>query len=105
MDEDAELILGYISKKGIRLQPFASYEDARYHLLKAERKLKHIRDRRFLNYTWGRYNFIIVRKDVSYDVLKYFGQKFSATSLLGYRMRILFKNLFGRSGTTFIKFE
>jgi glycosyltransferase involved in cell wall biosynthesis len=105
LDEDAELILGYISKKGIRLQPFASYEDARYHLLKAERKLKHIRDRRFLNYTWGRYNFIIVRKDVSYDVLKYFGQKFSATSLLGYRMRILFKNLFGRSGTTFIKFE
>ena len=74
LDEDAELILGYISKKGIRLQPFASYEDARYHLLKAERKLKHIRDRRFLNYTWGRYNFIIVRKDVSYDVLKYFGQ-------------------------------
>ena len=105
LDEDAELILGYISKKGIRLQPFASYEDARYHLLKAERKLKHIRDRRFLNYTWGRYNFIIVRKDVSYDVLKYFGQKFSATSLLGYRMRILFKNLFGRSKTTFIKFE
>jgi glycosyltransferase involved in cell wall biosynthesis len=105
LDEDAELTFAYISKKGIRLQPFASYEDARYHLLKAERKLKHVHNRRFLNYTWGRYNFIIVRKDVSYDVLKYFGQKFSATSLLGYRMRILFKNLFGRSKTTFIKFE
>ena len=58
-----------------------------------------------MNYTWGRYNFIIVRKDVSYDVLKYFEQKISATSLLGYRMRILFKTLFGRSNTTFIKFE
>ena len=105
LDEDAELTFGYISKKGIRLQPFASYEDACYHILKAERKLKHIYNRRVMNYTWGRYNFIIVRKDVSYDVLKYFEQKISATSLLGYRMRILFKNLFGRSNTTFIKFE
>ena len=104
LDNDAELTLGYISKKGIRLQPFASYEDASYHILKAERKMMHIYNRRFMNYTWGRYNFIIVRKEVSYDVLRYFEQKISATSLLGYRMRVLLKNLFGHSDTTFIKF-
>jgi glycosyltransferase involved in cell wall biosynthesis len=104
LDEDAELTLGYISKKGIRLQPFTSCEDARCHLLKTERKLKHIYNRRFLNYTWGRYNFIIVRKEFSYNVLKYFEQNISASSLFGYRMHILLKNLFGRSQTTFIKF-
>ena len=104
LDNDAELTLGYISKKGIRLQPFASYVDASYHILKAERKMMHIYNRRFMNYTWGRYNFIIVRKEVSYDVLRYFEQKISATSLLGYRMRVLLKNLFGHSDTTFIKF-
>ena len=104
LDEDAELTLGYISKKGLRLQPFASYEDAYYHILKAERKLKHIYNRKFMNYTWGRYNFIIVRKDASYDMLKYFEQNISATSLLGYRIRVFLKDLFRRSETTFIKF-
>ena len=105
LDKNAELTFGYISKKGIRLQPFASYEDACYHILKAERKLKHIYKRRFMNYTWGRYDFIIVRKEVSYDVLKYFEQKISTTSLIGYRIYIILKNLFKRSETTFIKFS
>jgi hypothetical protein len=105
LDEDAELTFGYINKKGIRLQSFASYDEACYHILKSERKLKHVYNRRFMNYIWGRYNFMIVRKDVSYDVLKYFEQKVSAWTLLGYRIRIILKNLFARSKTTVIKFE
>ena len=104
LDEEAELTFGYISKKGIRLQSFASYDDARYHILKGERKLKHIYNRMSMSFLWGRYNFIVIRKDISYDVLKYFGQKVSASSLLSYRIHILLKNIFGRSETTFIKF-
>ena len=105
LDEEAELTFGYISKKGIRLQSFISYEDARYHILKAERRLKHIYNRQQMSYVWGRYNFIVVRKDICYEVLKYFEQKVSATSLLNYRFHILLKNIFERSETTFIKFE
>jgi len=105
LDEDAELTFGYINKKGIRLQSFASYDEACYHILKSERKLRHVYNRRFMNYIWGRYNFMIVRKDVSYDVLKYFEQKVSAWTLLGYRIRIILKNLFACSKTTIIKFE
>ena len=105
LDEEAELTFGYISKKGIRLQPFATYDDARYHILKGERKLKHVFNRQAMSYVWGRYNFIVVRKDVSYDVLKYFEKKVSFISLLNYRIHILLKNILGRSETTFIKSE
>ena len=105
LDEEAELTFGYISKKGIRLQSFSSYEEACYHILKSERKLKHIYNRRFMNYILGRYNFMIVRKDVSYGVLRYFEQKISPLSLLNYRIHIILKNIFRRSGTTIIKYE
>ena len=105
LDDEAEITLGYISKKDIRLQSFMSYEDARHHLLKAERNLKHVYNRRFLNYYWGRYNFIVIHKDISYEALKYFDQKISSFSLLGIRLSILFHNLIGRSETTFIKFK
>lgn len=103
LDDEAELTFGYISKKGIRLQSFASYDNARYHILKGERKLKHVYNRQSMSYVWGRYNFIVIRKDISYDVLKYFEQKVSTTSLFNYRIHILIKNIFGRSETTFIK--
>ena len=105
LNEDAELTFGYISKKGIRLQSFASYDEACYHILKSERKLKHVNNRSLMNYICGRYNFMIVRKDVCYDVLKFFEQKVPAWSLLNYRIRIILKNLFSYSGTTMIKFE
>ena len=105
LDEDAELTLGYIGKKEIRLQSFASYDEACYHILKSERKLKHVYNRRFLNYFWGRYNFMIIRKDICYGVLKYFEQKVSPFSLLNYRLHIILKNIFNRSETTVLKFE
>ena len=52
LDDEAEITLGYFSKKGIRLQSFLSYEDARHHLFKAERKLKHVYNRRLFNYSY-----------------------------------------------------
>lgn len=99
-DDDSQLILGYMNKKGIRLQPFADFQDARYHILKAERKLRIVRDRKRMGYIWGRYDFIIIRKDMAHDVLKYFEEKIPNSSLLGVRLRIFWKNLFERSSTT-----
>ena len=99
-DDDSQLILGYMNKKGIRLQPFADFQDARYHILKAERELRVVRDRKRMGYTWGRYDFIIIHKDMAHDILKFFEEKVPTSTLLGVRLRIFWKNLFGRSSTT-----
>ena len=99
-DCDTQLTLGYTNKKGIRLQPFADFHDARYHILKAERKLRIVRDRKRMGYIWGRYDFIIIRKDLAHDLLKFYEEKISSSTLLGVRLRIFWKNLFGRSSTT-----
>ena len=100
IDDDAELTLGYSVKKGLRLQPFHTCLDASSHIRRIERKLSKVRERKRMNYTWGRYDFIIMRKDVVYDVLDLFEQKLSPAKMLGIRTSIFMKNLFGRSSTT-----
>lgn len=100
IDDDAELTLGYSVKKGLRLQSFHTCLDASSHIRRIERKLSKVRERKRMNYTWGRYDFIIMRKDVVYDVLDLFEQKLSPAKMLGIRTSIFMKNLFGRSSTT-----
>ncbi|MBO5594369.1 MAG: glycosyltransferase [Prevotella sp.] len=100
MDEEAELMLGYNVKKGIRLQPFSTYSEARNHIQRIERKLTKVRERQRMNYAWGRYDFIIMRKDVAYDVLNLFEQKFSRRKMMGKRIGIFWNNLLRRSSTT-----
>ena len=100
IDDDAELTLGYSVKKGIRLQPFSTCGAASNHIRRIERKLSKVRERKRMNYTWGRYDFIVMRKDVVYDVLDLFEQKLSPAKMLGIRTSIFMKNLFGRSSTT-----
>ena len=100
IDDDAELTLGYSVKKGIRLQPFSTCGEASNHIRRIERKLSKVRERKRMNYTWGRYNFIVMRKDVVYDVLDLFEQNLSLAKMLGIRTSIFMKNLFGRSSTT-----
>ena len=94
LDGASPLTLGYYGKKGIRLQPFTEISQAHAHIRKAERRMKMIRERRKMNYLFGRYDFIITRKVLAYDVLQYFEQKISWTTLLGLRMKIFFTNLF-----------
>lgn len=100
IDDDAELTLGYSVKKGIRLQPFSTCSEASSHIKRIERKLSKVRERKRMNYVWGRYDFIVMRKDVVYDVLDLFEQKLSLAKMLGIRTSIFMKNLFGRSSTT-----
>ena len=102
LNEDAELTFGYISKKGIRLQPFYDVDDARKHILRLERRLKKIREFKRGNYAWGRYDFIIVKKEFAYELLSHFEQSVSATHLFGIRLSILWKNLVRRPSTTLL---
>ncbi len=100
MDEGAELTLGYHVKKGIRLQPFSTYGEASSHIQRIERKLTKVRQSKRMNYAWGRYDFIIMRKDVAYDVLNLFEQELSWGKMLAKRIGILWDNLLRRSSTT-----
>lgn len=105
MDEDAELTLGYTVKKGIRLQPFNTCSEASSHILRIERKLTKVREKKRMNYMWGRYDFIIVRKEVAYDVLNLFEQKISRGKMLGKRIGIIWDNLLRRSSSTLLVTE
>ena len=102
LDEKAELTLGYVTKKHIRLQPFDSVAEAEGHIRRLERKLKKVRERKYGNYTWGRYDFIIVRKDCTFELLKLFEQQISGFHLFGIRLGILWSNLLRRSSTTLL---
>ena len=102
LDEKAELTLGYVTKKHIRLQPFDSVAEAEGHIRRLERKLKKVRERKYGNYIWGRYDFIIVRKDCTFELLKLFEQQISGFHLFGIRLGILWSNLLRRSSTTLL---
>lgn len=103
LDEDAEITLGYIGKKGIRLQPFSTIEEAGNHITKTERKLKKVmkRDAR-VSYIWGRYDFIIIPKSCIIEVLKYYEQKISSWELFCIRLSILWQSMIRRSSTTLL---
>ena len=101
-DQKAELTLGYVTKKHIRLQPFDTVAEAEGHIRRLERKLKNVRERQYGNYMWGRYDFMIVRKDCTIELLKLFEQKISGFHLFGIRLGILWDNLLRRSSTTLL---
>ena len=105
LDTKAQLTLGYVTKKHTRLQPFDSVDDARKHILRSERKLKKVREWKSSNYTWGRYDFIIIRKEHTFELLKLFVQKISVGRLFGIRLGILWQNLIRRPSTTLLVSE
>ena len=95
MNPDADLTLGYLTKKGIKLQAFDSYLEAEDHIVRIERRLKKVRIRQRRNYRWGRYDFIIVKKDVATDILRFYELSPSFSERQAIRWRIFWKNLFG----------
>ena len=94
MDATADLTLGYLTKKGIKLQTFVEYQQAKDHITRIERKIRKVRKRARKNFRFGRYDFIIVRKDVAVDILKYYEQRPSFWQRQLLRWRIFWKNLF-----------
>lgn len=94
MDNSADLTLGYLNRKNIKLQAFDSYLEAKDHITRMERKIQKIRKRVRHNYRWGRYDFIIVRKGVVTDILKFYEQCPSFLERQAMRWRIFWKNMF-----------
>lgn len=102
LDPNATLTLGYVTQKNIRLQPFNTVVEAEGYIRRAERRISKVRERKRGNYIWGRYNFIILQKDCAIELLKLFEQDINAFELFRIRLRILWKNLLGRSSTTLL---
>jgi len=103
LDESADLTLGYITKKGVRLQPFYLVSDASKHIRKAERKLKTVRTRNYhTHYLFGRYDFIIINKSHYTDVLSFYEHEIPCFKLFFIRLGIIWQNLIKRHSTTFI---
>lgn len=102
-DDYAAITLGYIEKKGVRLQPFATVDEAANRITKTERKLTKVvaRDAR-VSYWWGRYDFIILPKKNLIDMLQYFEQKVSSFKLLFMRLGILNDSIWRRGSTTLL---
>ena len=105
LNPEAQLTLGYVSKKHIRLQPFDTVAEAEGHIRRSQRKLKKVRERQYRNYPWGRYDFIILRKENTVELLRLFEQRISAFELFRIRLGILWKNFFQRSSTTLLYTE
>ena len=104
-DSETQLILGYIGRKGTRLQPFTDCQDASRLLEKAERKKGKLHDTRRMKYLKGKYDFIVVRKDVAHDALKYFDEHVGRIRRFSLGHAIFWYNLMHRSSTTLLVTE
>ena len=94
IDTTADLTLGYLTKKGIKLQAFVEVDSAKDHITRIERKLQKVRKRKRHHYRWGRYDFIVTRKAQAVDMLKYYELRPSFFARQAMRWRIFWKNLF-----------
>ena len=95
-DDTADLTLGYLTKRGIKLQAFYDVDEAKDHITRMERRLQKVRNRKRYHYRRGLYDFIIVKKSVAFDMLKYFELKPSFVQRQALRWRIFWKNQFCR---------
>ena len=94
IDSTTEAVAGYYLKKGLRLQTFEDTDQTRSLVVKAERKRRKISKRRFLKFLCGRYDFIAVRRDKAYEVLRFFEQDTSALKLARLKLGVFFHQCF-----------
>ena len=92
-DDTADVVFGYLTKKGIKLQSFDSCYEARHHIIRKERKLQKVRTRKRKNFRFGRYDFIIVRKEQAIELLAFYEQTPSFIQRQILRWHIFWKNL------------
>ena len=96
IDDTADLTLGYLTKRGIKLQAFYDVDEAKDHITRMERRLQKVRNRKRYHYRRGLYDFIIVKKSVATSMLKYYELKPSFVQRQALRWRIFWKNMFSR---------
>lgn len=94
LDSTTDMMLGYMRKKGLRLEAFEDIMQASRYVRKAERKRADGHRGRRLKYLRGKYDFIVVRKEEAHNLLKYFEHKISWWRLLGLRLSVFFSHLF-----------
>ena len=75
LDTTAEVTLGYLTKKGIKLQAFDTCDDVKDYIIRKERKIQKVRSRKRKNYRFGRYDFIIIRKRLALEILPFYEQR------------------------------
>ena len=93
LDTTAEVTLGYLTKKGIKLQAFDTCDDVKDYIIRKERKIQKVRTRKRKNYRFGRYDFVIIRKRLALEILPFYEQHPSFWQRQGMRWRIFWKNL------------
>nr|WP_175549418.1 glycosyltransferase family 2 protein [Xylanibacter ruminicola] len=93
LDFTAEVVLGYLTKKGIKLQSFDTCQEVKDYIIRKERKIQKVRTRKRKNYRFGRYDFIIIRKRLAIEILGYYEQSPSFWQRQAMRWHIFWKNL------------
>lgn len=89
-----DALIGYYTKKGLRLQAFDEASQTASLVGKAERKRRKVRRGRLLKYLCGRYDFVAVRRSKAYDVLRSFEQDISPARLMALRLSVMLHNCF-----------
>lgn len=105
LDDNTELVLGYIHGKETRLQPFAHIEDASKHLTKTERQAGNGHYLRRMRYMRGDYDFIFMPRERAHDALSLFEAHLSRGSRIGLVFSIFWRNLIRRSSCTVLSSE
>lgn len=93
-DKTTDAVIGYFTKKRLRLQSFEEASQTRKLVGKEERKRKKASKGGLLKYRCGRYDFVAVRREKAYEVLKYFEQDIKTPRLLGMRLSVFLHNCF-----------
>ncbi|MBR1389630.1 MAG: glycosyltransferase [Prevotella sp.] len=93
IDDTTDVILGYYTKKGLRLQAFEETSQAMRLVRKAERLRADGHKGRLLKYLRGKYDFAVVRTEKAHDLLKYYEQDVSLRQLSGLRLLVMWNNL------------
>lgn len=88
-----DAVVGYFMKKGLRLQVFEETFYARQLIRKEERKRGKKRQVKFMKKLRGRYDFVAVRREKAYDILKYFEQNVGRFQLPFIRLNIFLQAL------------
>lgn len=102
LDDHTDVVLGYLKqqKRTIRLEPFSRLDEAASIIIKTERGRGKGHYGRRLRYISGKYDFIIVRRELAHELLKLFEHRISLCRLLGLRTGVSLRQAVRKSATT-----
>jgi len=93
IDSTTSVVLGYFTKKAVKLQAFEAISQAENLIKKAERKKADGHKGKILRYLNGQYDFAIVKREEAHELLKYFEQSIGWPKLQSLRLCVMLHNL------------